>query len=295
MFDIWYNQLTNWGDKIMKLKNLNVRGKLLLLLTTGVLSYTLVSCISSNKVPEIDANLENTLENTKDDTLLDEVLDVKQQNGINYKDFLELEEQVNKYNLVKDVKLEESYKDLSEAAKEQIDDMSLEEIQVLINNTKGNLSSVETARVEQKIYYIKTNAEQFITENGKDITIEMLKRAVKAGICDAVGLEPSSYNQVTINPASVSNPFDITTVVKDSISGTTMYKHIDSDSIYGKMTKYIYYLQGEDEISLKDLVEAAEDAMNYIKISAYSGAEENNNTVTSEYNYTEVEDKVKTK
>lgn len=279
----------------MKLKNLNVRGKLLLLLTTGVLSYTLVSCISSNKVPEIDASLEDTLEDTKDDSLLDDVMDIDKNNNINYKDFLELEEQVNKYNLVKDVKLEESYKDLPAAAKEQIDDMSLEEIQVLINNTKGNLSSVETARIEQKIYYIKTNAEQFITENGKDITIEMLKRAVKAGICDAVGLEPTSYDSVKINPASVSDPFDITTVVKDSISGTTMYKHIDSDSIYGEMTNYIYYLQGEDEISLKDLVEAAEDTMNYIKVSAYSGAEENNNTVTSEYNYTEVEDKVKTK
>lgn len=279
----------------MKLKNLNVRGKLLLLLTTGVLSYTLVSCISSNKVPEIDASLEDTLEDTKDDSLLDDVMDIDKNNNINYKDFLELEEQVNKYNLVKDVNLDDDYNNLSKAAQEDLDNLSIEGVKSLIDTTNGDISSVEEARLKQKLKYIKTSSEKYIEKNGTEISIEMLKRAVKAGVCDAVGLEPTSYDSVKINPASSSDPFDITVVINDPISGVRLHKTID-DSIYVDAINKIYQLQSQDyNPSLSTIEENAREAINMVKVIAYSGAEENNNTVTSEYNYSEVEEKAKTK
>ena len=279
----------------MKLKNLNVRGKLLLLLTTGVLSYTLVSCISSNKVPEIDASLEDTLEDTKDDSLLDDVMDIDKNNNINYKDFLELEEQVNKYNLVKDVNLDDDYNNLSKAAQEDLDNLSIEGVKSLIDTANGDISSVEEARLKQKLKYIKTSSEKYIEKNGTEISIEMLKRAVKAGVCDAVGLEPTSYDSVKINPASSSDPFDITVVIDDPISGVRLHKAIAEDSIYGDAINKIYQLQSQDyNPSLSTIEENAREAINMVKVIAYSGAEEGKK-INPEYNYSEVEEKAKTK
>ncbi len=275
-----------------KIKNLKCTNFTVRLLLSTCTLVGLTGC-GNNKIPTIPTTLEQTLQETSDNTLLDEGLSMITNDNANQEEIRQLENNLNKYNCLENINLKEYD---TPSSTQELDNLTIEELELLIEKRNSDeLSLIEKERINQNLYYIKETSKSFIEKKGVDISIDSLKRAVKLGVCDAVGLEPEYFKNVNINPQSQSDPFRLSITADDPISGSRLFCNVDYDSIYGEMINTIYTLQGLENPSFKDIKKYSDKSLNLIKVSAYSKAKLSKKTITSEFSYKEISEKVKVK
>ena len=122
-------------------------------------------------------------------------------------------------------------------------------------------------------------------ENAAPIIIEAgLKRAIKAGVVDALELSPEEFSSVTISPERLDEGKYILTVAAQDQNYS-----VEENSIYGRMIKHLYDIQREENRNFNLNLKQSKTALNLIKVSAYSGAKlSDNNEITSEVSYSDI-------
>lgn len=261
---------------------LNIKKLVPLLLAGTIVTSTLTGCSS---VPEIETTIEETFEDTKDTTYMDNAFDESTELGQKLET---LEAMLEKNKLLEDIKVSsELYIDKNTV--EQVNQTSLEDTETLLELSKDKtLTEEEQLAVDQKLTTLKYCTRKWLTYNVTRTSIDVLKKAVKTAVCDAIDLGVEDTGRISIDAAK-SNPSDLGVSVGN---GDKHYK-VDANSVYGNMISTIYNLQQEP--LYEDAVKYGEKAVNLIKVSAYSGAKLSDNTITSKYTYGQVKEKINQK
>lgn len=261
---------------------LNIKKLVPLLLAGTIVTSTLTGCSSA---PEIETTIEETFEDTKDTTYMDNAFDESTELGQKLET---LEAMLEKNKLLEDIKVSsELYIDKNTV--EQVNQTSLEDTETLLELSKDKtLTEEEQLAVDQKLTTLKYCTRKWLTYNATRTSIDVLKKAVKTAVCDAIDLSVEETGRISIDAAK-SDPSDLGVSVGN---GDKHYK-VDANSVYGNMISTIYNLQQEP--LYEDAVKYGEKAVNLIKVSAYSGAKLSDNTITSKYTYHQVKEKINQK
>ncbi len=165
--------------------------------------------------------------------------------------------------------------------------LTLEEVELLVDSLDSELTDVEEARIRAGLAYVSNSYQQWIKENGLAISEELLLRLVKASICDASGLEPMYFTSCTINPQGTTTDKSKSATVKltDPISGKTLDYDITNqkdDPLQIAVTT-LYNIQSLDEnVSYETIVTYCNDTLLTTKLAVAAGVELSNDTIYSD-------------
>lgn len=277
----------------MKLKGKNIKAtrKATAILSIILLSGGLYSCASDD--PAIKEPIETSVSANKENSNMDYVLsmDAEENDEGTLENLSTLEEQVNIYKLLDDLDLGDDYKELAQESKEELQELSLEDIKLLVESLDSdNLTEIERARVEQNLSYLKTYTAEKIDKDGRKIVLDGLFRSVKGAACEYVGLEVEYFSSVTIL-GQKSDSADLLLSVSDPISGKVVDVKVDNHSIYGDMIYKIYDMQSESNPSFDDTMKDVSESLDLIKISCYSGVKAKKTILGNELMTSEVKEK----
>lgn len=268
----------------LKGENIKIKKGAVAIIMALAMSAGTVSC-SSDKVPEIEETLNRTTVLTQDDSMLDDVLKISGQDYGTLTELDKLDRAIAIYEDLKDTDLEKYSYILSEEDRKNLDNMPHFQVEIMQEVLQDEKTS-ETERITtgRWLNYLHDDAKSII-ENASPIIIEAgLKRAIKAGVVDALELSPEEFSEVTIAPETVNEGITTYRVSTQNESYT-----VDETSIYGEMIEHLYDIQREENRSFELNLRQSKEALNLIKVSAYSGAKlSNNNEITSEISYNDI-------
>ena len=265
-------------------KNIKVKKGAATLIVTLAISMGAVSC-SSEKIPKIDETLNKTTILTQDNSMLDDVLKVSKTDNGSLTELDKLDRAIEIYEKVKDSNLDNYSYILTEEEKDNLDNLPVSYVETM----QGVLEDEDTSKEERTntgkwLNYLQDDAKSTI-ENAAPIIIEAgLKRAIKAGVVDALELSPEEFSSVTISPERLDEGKYILTVAAQDKNYS-----VEENSIYGRMIKHLYDIQREENRNFNLNLKQSKTALNLIKVSAYSGAKlSDNNEITSEVSYSDI-------
>lgn len=265
-------------------KNIKVKKGAATLIVTLAISMVAVSC-SSEKIPKIDETLNKTTILTQDNSMLDDVLKVSKTDNGSLTELDKLDRAIEIYEKVKDSNLDNYSYILTEEEKDNLDNLPVSYVETM----QGVLEDEDTSKEERTntgkwLNYLQDDAKSTI-ENAAPIIIEAgLKRAIKAGVVDALELSPEEFSSVTISPERLDEGKYILTVAAQDKNYS-----VEENSIYGRMIKHLYDIQREENRNFNLNLKQSKTALNLIKVSAYSGAKlSDNNEITSEVSYSDI-------
>ena len=217
--------------------------------------------------------------------MLDDVLKVSGQDYGTLTELDKLDRAIAIYEDLKGTDLEKYSYILSEEDKKNLDNMPHFQVEIMQEVLQDEKTS-ETERITtgRWLNYLHDDAKSTI-ENVSPIIIEAgLKRAIKAGVVDALELSAEEFSDVTIAPETVNEGITTYRVSTQNESYT-----VDNTSIYGEMIEQLYDIQREENRSFDLNLRQSKAALNLIKVSAYSGAKlSSNNEITSETSYNDI-------
>ena len=265
-------------------KNIKVKKGAATLIVTLAISMGAVSC-SSEKIPKIDETLNKTTILTQDNSMLDDVLKVSKTDNGSLTELDKLDRAIEIYEKLKDSNLDNYSYILTEEEKDNLDNLPVSYVETM----QGVLEDEDTSKEERTntgkwLNYLQDDAKSTI-ENAAPIIIEAgLKRAIKAGVVDALELSPEEFSSVTISPERLDEGKYILTVAAQDKNYS-----VEENSIYGRMIKHLYDIQREENRNFNLNLKQSKTALNLIKVSAYSGAKlSDNNEITSEVSYSDI-------
>ena len=268
----------------LKGKNIKVKKGAATLIVTLAISMGAVSC-SSEKIPKIDETLNKTTILTQDNSMLDDVLKVSKTDNGSLTELDKLDRAIEIYEKLKDSNLDNYSYILTEEEKDNLDNLPVSYVETM----QGVLEDEDTSKEERTntgkwLNYLQDDAKSTI-ENAAPIIIEAgLKRAIKAGVVDALELSPEEFSSVTISPERLDEGKYILTVAAQDKNYS-----VEENSIYGRMIKHLYDIQREENRNFNLNLKQSKTALNLIKVSAYSGAKlSDNNEITSEVSYSDI-------
>lgn len=265
-------------------KNIKVKKGAATLIVTLAISMGAVSC-SSEKIPKIDETLNKTTIITQDNSMLDDVLKVSKTDNGSLTELDKLDRAIEIYEKVKDSNLDNYSYILTEEEKDNLDNLPVSYVETMQEVLEDeDTSKEERTKTGKWLNYLQDDAMSTI-ENAAPIIIEAgLKRAIKAGVVDALELSPEEFSSVTISPERLDEGKYILTVAAQDQNYS-----VEENSIYGRMIKHLYDIQREENRNFNLNLKQSKTALNLIKVSAYSGAKlSDNNEITSEVSYSDI-------
>lgn len=265
-------------------KNIKVKKGAATLIVTLAISMVAVSC-SSEKIPKIDETLNKTTILTQDNSMLDDVLKVSKTDNGSLTELDKLDRAIEIYEKVKDSNLDNYSYILTEEEKDNLDNLPVSYVETMQEVLEDeDTSKEERTNTGKWLNYLQDDAKSTI-ENAAPIIIEAgLKRAIKAGVVDALELSPEEFSSVTISPERLDEGKYILTVAAQDKNYS-----VEENSIYGRMIKHLYDIQREENRNFNLNLKQSKTALNLIKVSAYSGAKlSDNNEITSEVSYSDI-------
>ena len=223
------------------IKNL-VLGRIIPLATAGVLCLCTLGCsgrMSTSDTKTVPEVLEQTTSNT-DNEVFSSISYSNNNESESLVDALaKLEQSVNRYNLLKDVKFsDKGYDELTEEQQASIDAYTPEDIQELLDLLESNtLNENEIAETMKLLYRIKEHDIKLIDEEGLSIVESGYIAAIKGDACDALSIPSGEYERVRVDK-----------YVEEISPRIIVKQEDDSDSyelrgIYREVTNDLYNLQ----------------------------------------------------
>ena len=277
------SHLKRWIKMRLNGKNIKIKRGTAALVVALALSMGAISC-SSEKIPEVGGSLNSTMMTAKNNTVLDDVLKVSGQDYGTLSELYELDRAITIYEILENIDLEKYSYILSEEEIKNLDRLPASTVEIMPEVLQDeNESEVNRLNAGRWLNYLQNDAESII-ENASPIIIEAgLTRAIKAGVVDALDLSPEEFSSVTIGPETADEGNYMFTV-----SGQNRDYSADGDSIYGKMIKHLYDIQKKENRGFGSKLGQSKEALNLIKVSAYSEAKLIGDEITSKINYGDI-------
>ena len=230
------------------MKNLQINTKKIAILLGMSIGLTLVGgCSNKNN----NKKVSDTVISVKDKTCLDEILSYSGMKIMDeLQEYIELSSELNKIN-IKDTKVNiENY--------ELYTPLDIKKLIVIYKSkdAQEKLSKEEFKEIKKEIIASKYLINEYLANDGYEITEEFLKAVLKSEILDAKELDKNSINTITILPEEESH-------INSTPSGFNDYIYITDD------------IKTNDK-NIKDTL--------YSLYSMQSNEEQNNNNEIIEYN-----------
>lgn len=263
-----------------QIKKVNAKKLIPLLLTGAIIATNVTGC---SNVPKIEESIEITLEKTKTRTKLDDIFTDSEERG---QQLQTLDEMLEKHDALESIKIK-GKTTLTKEEKEKLNQISVETVKSLIELYQDqDLTEEARQLVEENLKQVKDATDTWLSYNVTNTSIDALKTAVKVATCDAVGIDAEDFNNVKID-APTGNYTELGVYVED----IDKHYRIKDNSIYGEMIHIIYNLQ---QHPLEDkAIKYGKQAVNLIKVSAYSEPTLSENTIASSDSYKEIKEKIK--
>ena len=184
------------------IKNL-VLGRIIPLATAGVLCLCTLGCsgrMSTSDTKTVSDVLEQTTSNTDNEVFSSISYSNNNESESLVDTLANLEQSINRYNLLKDVKFsDKGYDELTEEQQASIDAYTPEDIQKLLDLLESDtLNENEIADTMQLLYRIKEHDIKLIDEEGLSIVESGYIAAIKSEACDALSITSDEYKSVRI-------------------------------------------------------------------------------------------------
>lgn len=223
------------------IKNL-VLGRIIPLATAGALCLCTLGCsgrMSTSDTKTVPEVLEQTTSNTDNEVFSSISYSNNNESESLVDTLAKLEQSVNRYNLLKDVKFsDKGYDELTEEQQANIDAYTPEDIQELLDLLESNtLNENEIAETMKLLYRIKEHDIKLIDEEGLSIVEEGYIAAIKSEACDALSIPSGEYERVRVDK-----------YIEEISPRIIVKQEDDSDSyelrgIYREVTNDLYNLQ----------------------------------------------------
>lgn len=234
------------------IKNL-VLGRIIPLATAGVLCLCTLGCsgrMSTSDTKTVPDVLEQTTSNIDDEVFSLISYTYNDDKTVSLTDALTgLEQSVNRYNLLKDVKFsDKGYDELTEEQQASIDTYTPKDIQDLLNSLESDtLNENEIADTMQLLYRIREHDINLINEEGLSIIEDGYLGAIKSEACDALSIPSEEHERIIVDK-----------YMKDAAPGITVTqdneKHpYDLHGVYSEATQALYNLQYYMYTEMKEL------------------------------------------
>ena len=252
-----------------------VLGRIIPLATAGVLCLCTLGCsgrMSTSDTKTVPEVLEQTTSNTDNEVLSSISYSNNNESESLVDTLANLEQSINRYNLLKDVKFsDKGYDELTEEEQASIDAYTPEDIQELLNLLESDtLNENEIADTMQLLYRIKEHDMKLIDEEGLSIVESGYIAAIKSEACDALSVPSDEYERVTI--ARESSGVLPRIKVNQDDEKTSYELH----GLYGSATQDLYNLQHEmdrEKIPFSEKLDLIKKGLTNIKYVLVSNPE----------------------
>ena len=270
------------------IRNLNLTKAAATLLLAGSMSLSLSSCVGSVDLDSVTADALLSNPEVANVTMMDEMID---NGGLLYSEDLNIVEAADKLERCMDVVELLKNEDFSGADQLQpltdeqyraVEDYSLEDIETLRIDAryKGNdLASLERKlNAIKKLNYLYSYCNNWIHENGQDVSIEFMMASVKSAVGSELNVDPEDYSSIVI-PKLTSYSMPESNFIE---VGNDRYEIKTSSEEIWNTVSYIYALQDYDPENGNE-IETYRKAINYAKTTLAAGANVKNNRIEEQY------------
>lgn len=258
------------------IKNL-VLGRIIPLATAGVLCLCTLGCsgrMSTSDTKTVPDVLEQTTSNTDNEVFSSISYSNNNESESLVDTLANLEQSINRYNLLKDVKFsDKGYDELTEEQQASIDAYTPEDIQELLDLLESDtLNENEIADTMQLLYRIKEHDTKLIDEEGLSIVESGYIAAIKSEACDALSITSDEYKSVRIGKViDESAPIVSVNQNNEKIG-------YELQGVYASATNDLYNLQydmysGGKELSFSEKLDLIEKGLINIKSVLVSNPE----------------------
>lgn len=258
------------------IKNL-VLGRIIPLATAGVLCLCTLGCsgrMSTSDTKTVSDVLEQTTSNTDNEVFSSISYSNNNESESLVDTLANLEQSINRYNLLKDVKFsDKGYDELTEEQQASIDAYTPEDIQELLDLLESDtLNENEIADTMQLLYRIKEHDIKLIDEEGLSIVESGYIAAIKSEACDALSITSDEYKSVRIEKViDESAPIVSVNQNNEKIG-------YELQGVYASATNDLYNLQydmysGGKELSFSEKLDLIEKGLINIKSVLVSNPE----------------------
>ena len=221
-----------------------VLGRIIPLATAGVLCLCTLGCsgrMSTSDTKTVPDVLEQTANNTDNEVFSSISYSNNNESESLVDTLAKLEQSINRYNLLKDVKFsDKGYDELTEEEQANIGAYTPKDIKGLLSLLESDtLNENEMADTMKLLYRIKEHDTKLIDEEGLSIVEEGYIAAIKSEACDALSVPSDEYERVTI--ARESSGVLPRIKVNQDDEKTSYELH----GLYGSATQDLYNLQHE--------------------------------------------------
>ena len=257
------------------IKNL-VLGRIIPLATAGVLCLCTLGCsgrMSTSDTKTVPDVLEQTTSNIDDEVFSLISYTYNDDKTVSLTDALTgLEQSVNRYNLLKDVKFsDKGYDELTEEQQANIGAYTPKDIQDLLNSLESDtLNENEIADTMKLLYRIKEHDTKLIDEEGLSIVEEGYIAAIKSEACDALSVPSDEYERVTIAGESSG------VLPRIKVNQDDEKNSYELHGLYGSATQDLYNLQHEmdrEKIPFSEKLDLIKKGLTNIKYVLVSNPE----------------------
>lgn len=242
-------------------------------LLSGVLALALSGCTSS--VPKIEESINSALMGNGNQTRLAETLS---EEG-NLKTAYQLDKALFTYSKLKSQDLSEYKINLTDEEKEQLDEMPNAMVERIIETFNSDDSLKH--QTGSYLSYLYDEATTYLQESGYSAAMEILEDAIVNGAVESLDLNTEEIDTLEVDCEQVS------------IDAEGEDYSVDTSSIYGLMINHLRKMHNDKNPSFERIVEDADEALNLVKVSAYSGSKMEGDTITSARDLSDVKELVK--
>ena len=189
----------------LKGSNLKVKKGIKTMVALGIgafLATGLLGCKSNDLEIMNTISISEALEKTENETYIDDVLSIQdnQFEEITTLEKLEdLENSIRRYHILENIEFSESgYRKYSDKELEKLKNYSLEDVKEMVELLEtDSLSENERVKMLQLMYWMNKEDKKIIDTEGLGIVEGALLETMKAVTCDATGMKPEDYNNVS--------------------------------------------------------------------------------------------------
>lgn len=266
--------------KKLKGSNLKIKKGVKAALILGIgayLSTGLVGCASKDLEVMDTISIADTIEKTKEETYIDDVLSMpgsESEEQTALESIERLENSVRRYHILENVEFSEyGYRQYSDKEKEKLKKYTPQEVEDMIALLEAD-SLNENERVEtlQLLYWVKQQDQSTINTEGLAIVENALLQTMKAVTCDATGMKPEDYNNVSIGerPTQEGEKIRIEVTTDDE----DIVYNVNYNSLYQRLIDNIYNIQNtSSESDFNEKLNLIGNGINYIKKSCFAGVQ----------------------
>ena len=276
------------------IKNLKLYKKGLSVLLAAATTVTLSSCSGYADMKSLTPSEVLSISEVQDVTMVDEMIEAGK---LRYEDdmtIIEAADQLERFmdisDMLKNVNLEGADQLSSLTADEynQTLNLNVDEVNLLIEmasyNGKDVVKQEQRVNAVKRLNYLYNYCNEWIRENGQDVSIKYMMAAIKGAVADELDLSVDDYSSITIPSASLSDEATPYTIKVDE----QRYEVKESVGELWNDINYIYAVQDYDPENGNEF-ETYRKAINFAKTAMAAGANVKNNNLEEQYNASYIE------